>query len=193
MIKIAVDKYINDEGNERDKTIELRFIDSFKFMASSLDLLTNNLVKGRRRIVGFEDYSEEQYESLIRKGIYPYEYMLSWDKFKETQLPPKKSFYSNLNMTTISDKDYQHAKKIWSSFRIRNLGDYHDLYLKTNVILLFNIFEAFRDTCLEDHGLDPAHFFTSPGLAWKGCLKKTGIKLKSLTNPDMLMMFERGI
>ena len=105
-IKVAVDKYIDNEGNERDKTNELRFIDIFKFMASSVDLLTNNLVKGGRRIIGFEDYSEEQYELLIRKGIYLYEYMSSWDKFVETQLPPKKWFYSNLNMTAISDEDY---------------------------------------------------------------------------------------
>ena len=144
-------------------------------MASSLDLPTNNLVRGGRRIVGFEGYLDEQHELLVRKGIYLYEYMLSWDKFEETQLPPKKSFYSNLNTASISDKDYQHAKKVWSSFRIRNLGDYHDLYLKTDVILLFNVFEAIWDTCLEHYGLNPVHFFTYPGLTWKAGLKKTGI------------------
>ena len=193
LIKVVVNEYIDDEGNKKDKMVELRFIHSFKFMSSSLDSLTNTLVDGGRRIIGFESYSEDQYELPIRKGIYPYEYMSSWDKFEETQLPPKKSFYSNLNMVPISDKDYQHAKKVWSSFGIRNLRDYHNLYLKTDVIFLFNIFKAFRDTCLEHYDLDPAHFFTSPGLAWKACLKKTGIKLKLLTNPNMLMMFEHGI
>ena len=96
-------------------------------------------------------------------------------------------------MTAISDEDYQHTKKVWNSFRIRNLGDYHDLYLRTDVILLANMFEAFRDTCLEHYGLDLAHFYTPPGLAWKACLKKTGVRLELLTDPDMLLMFECGI
>ena len=75
----------------------------------------------------------------------------------------------------------------------RNLGDYHDLYLRTDLILLVKVFEVFRDTCLEHYKLDPAHFYTSPGLTWKACLKHTGIKLELLTDPDMLLMFERGI
>ena len=96
-------------------------------------------------------------------------------------------------MSNTSNKDYQHTQKVWSAFSIHDLGEYHDLYLKTDVILLANVFEAFRDTCLEHYGLDPAHFYTSPGLAWKACLKKTGVKLELLTDPDMLLMFERGI
>ena len=162
LVNIAVDKYTDKEGNEKDKTIELRFIDSFKFMVSSLDSLTNNLVKGGQKLIGFEHYSEEQYELFVRKGIYPYEYMSSWDKFAESQLPPKKAFYSNLNMSNVSDDDYQHVQKVWCPFNIKNLGEYHDLYLKTNVILQANVFEAFRDTCLEHYKLDPSHFYTSP-------------------------------
>ena len=192
-VNVAVDKYQDKDGYEKDKTIKLRFIDSFKFMASSLDSLTNNLVKGGRKLIGFEDYSEEQYELLVRKGIYPSEYMSSWDKFTETELLPKEAFYSNLNMSNASDDDYRHAQKVWSAFSIRDLGEYYDLCLKTNVILLATVFEAFRDTCLAHYKLDPAHFYTSPGLAWKACLKKTGVKLELLTDPDMLLMFERGI
>ena len=142
---------------------------------------------------GFEDYSELQYDLLTRKGIYPYEYMSSWDKFEETQLPPKKAFYSNLNMCNVSDDDYHRAQKVWKEFNINNLGEYHDFYLRTDVILLAKVFEAFRDTCLEHYSLDPAHFYTSPGLAWKACLKKTGVRPELLTDPDMLLMFERGI
>ena len=138
-VDVAVDKYVDKERNEKDKTIELRFIDSFKFMASSLDSLTNNLVKGGRKLMGFEDCSEEQYELLMRKGIYSYEYMSSWDKFAESQLPPKKAFYSNLNMSNISDDDYEHMQKVWRAFNIKNLGEYHDLYLKTDVILLASV------------------------------------------------------
>ena len=170
---IMVVRYMDKEGNEKDKFIELQFIHSFKFMASSVDLLTNNLVKGGKKLFGFEDYSELQYNLLTKKGIYPYEYMSIWDCFKEVQLPPIEAFYSNLNMTNVSKDDYQHAQKVWKEFGIGNLGDYHNLYLRTDVILLANVFEAFRNTCLEHYKLDPVHFYTSPGLAWKACFRKT--------------------
>ena len=162
-------------------------------MSSSLDSLTKNLVRGGKKLFGFEDYSVLQYDLLTRKGVYPYEYVNSWDRFNETQLPPIDAFYSNLNMSSISEEDYQHAQLVWKEFRIRDLGDYHDLYLRTDVVLLANVFEAFRDTCLRHYTLDPAHFYTSPGLAWGACLKPTGIRLELLTDPDMLLMFERGI
>ena len=192
-IKVSVDKYIDKNGEEKDKLIELRFIDSFKFMSSSLDSLTKNLVNSGKKLFGFKDYSELQYNLLTRKGAYPYEYMSSWDRFEEMQLLPIEAFYSKLNMTKISSDDYQHAQRVWKEFRILNLGEYHDLYLRTDVILLANMFEVFGDTCLQHYKLDPAHFYTSPGLAWKVCLKRTGIKLELLTDPDMLLMFERGI
>ena len=192
-VKVPVDSYIDKNGEEKDKLIELRFIDSFKFMFSSLDSLTKNLVSGGKKLFGFEDYSELQYDLLNRKGVCPYEYINSWDRFNETQLPPISAFYSNLNMSSISEEDYQHAQRGWEEFRIHNPGDYHDLYLRTDVVLLANVYEAFRDTCLRHYKLDPAHFYTSPGLAWKACLKHTGIKLELLTDPDMLLMFEWGI
>ena len=162
-------------------------------MSSSLDSLTKNLVSGRKKLFGFEDYSELQYDLLTRKGVYPYEYINSWDQFNETQLPPIDAFYSNLNMSLISEDDYQNAQRVWEEFGIRDLGDYHDLYLRKDVVLLANVYEAFRDTCLKHYKLDPLHFYTSPGLAWKACLKCTGIRLELLTHPDMLLMFERGI
>ena len=191
-VDVMVDEY-QDKCKTKKKKIQLRFIDSMRFMASSLDSLMTNLVKGGQKLTGSKDYSEEQYELLMRKGIYPYEYMSSWDKFTKTQLPPQKALYSNLNMPNISDDDYQHAQEVWKAFDIRDLGEYHDLYLKTDVILLANVFKTFRDTCLEHYKLDPAHFYTSPGLAWKACLKKTGVKLELLTDPDMLLMFEHRI
>ena len=164
-IKVPVEKYIDKNGEEKDKLIELRFIDSFKFMSSSLNSLTKNLVRGGKKLFGFENYSELQYDLLTRKRVYPYEYVSSWDRFNETQLPPIDAFYSNLNMSSISKEDYQHAKRVWGEFGIRDLGDYHDLYLRTDVVLLANVFEAFRDTCLKHYKLDPVHFYTSPGLA----------------------------
>ena len=95
-IKVEVDKYIDKNGNEKSKEIELRFIDSFKFMSSSLDSLVNNLAHRSGKFFGFKEYSENQYKLLIQKGIYPYEYMTNWDKFKEMKLPPREAFYSKL-------------------------------------------------------------------------------------------------
>ena len=192
-IKVEVNKYIDENGDERTKEMELRFIDSIKFMSSSLDCLVNNLARGCHKFWGFENYNCNQRELLIRKGIYPYEYMDSWDKFEETSLPSIEKFYSNLSMSGVNDEDYEHACSIWREFRIRNMGDYHDLYLRPDVVLLANVFESFRRVCLENYGLDQSHFYTAPGLAWKACLKKTGVKLKLLLDPDMLLMFERGI
>ena len=122
-IKVSVDKYIDKNGKEKEKLIELRFISSFKFMSSSLDSLTKNLVSNGKQLFGFEDYSELQYDLLTRKGIYPYEYMSFWDRFEEMQLPAIEAFYSKLNMSPISSNNYQHVQRVWKEFRIHNLGD----------------------------------------------------------------------
>ena len=116
--------------------------------------------------------------------------MDSWYKFEEKQLPSKDQFYSKLNMSGISEKDHSHTCKVWNEFDLKNMGDYHDLYLETDVILLANVFESFRKVYLDNYGLDPAHFYTAPGLAWKACLKKTGVNLELLKDPDMLLMFD---
>ena len=137
-------------------------------MVSSLDSLTNNLVKGSQKLTRFKDYSNDHYELLARKGVYPYEYMTSWDKFMKTQLPPKEAFHSALNMSDISEHNYRHAQKVWRALDLKNLGEYHDLNLKTDIILLANVFEALRGTCLEYYQLDPAH--SIPHLVWLGKL-----------------------
>lgn len=93
------------------------------------------------------------------------------DKFSDTQLPPQSEFCSKLNNEDISDSDYQHASNVWHTFNCKTIRDYHDLYLKSDV------FENFRKTCLNHNKLDPAHYYTSPGLAWDACLKETGQKL----------------
>ena len=127
---------------------------------------------------------------LLTKGVYPYEYMDSWERFNETSLPPKESFYSELNLEDISDKDYLHAQKVWDVFEIRNLGEYHDLYVQSDTLLLADVYENFRNMCLEKYQLDPVYFVSAPGLAWQACLKKTGVKLELLTDNDMLTMVE---
>ena len=129
----------------------------------------------------------------LRKGVYPYEYMDSWEKFDETALPPKKDFYSNLNLENISDEDYTHAQKIWDVFEIKNLGEYHDLYVQSDTLLLVDIYENFRNMCLDMYELDPAYFVSAPGLAWQTCLKKIGVELELLTDIDMLLMIEKVI
>ena len=156
-INVEVDKYMNKDREEHSKEIELRCIDSFKLISSSLDSLDNNLACINNKFFGFEDYNESQCKLLIRKGIYPYEYMNDWDKFRETILPPKEAFYSKLAMAGINEEGCEHTRRVWTEFGINNLREYHDLYLRTNVILLAKVFEAFRKVCLDNYGLDPAH------------------------------------
>ena len=163
-------------------------------MASSLAGLTENLKKsGLDKFVYLEKEFGEQFELLTQKGIYPYDYMDGIERFSETQLPAKEDFYSKLNECGVSDEDYNYAKMIWEKFNLKNLGEYHDLYLKTDVLLLADVFEEFRNICLENYSLDPAWYYTSPGLSWDALLQHSGVKLELLTDPDMLLMFERGI
>ena len=119
--------------------------------------------------------------------------MDSWKKFNETELPDKESFYSKLNKEGITDEDYAHAQKVWNTFGIKNMGECHDLYVQSDTLLLAHVFENFRDKCIEEYELDPAHFLSAPGLAWQDCLKKTEVKLELLTDNNMLMISEDGI
>ena len=137
-------------------------------MSSSLDSSVNNLAKSGHKFWGFEEYSDNQKQLLIRKGVYPYEYMDSWEKMN-SELPSKDKFYSSLNMSRISKEDYEHAVRVWKEFKLNNMGEYHDLYLRTDVVLLADVFEQFRQVCMDNYGLDPTHFYTAPGLAWKAC------------------------
>ena len=130
---------------------------------------------------------------MLRKGVYPYEYMDSWERFNETLLPSKESFYSNLNMENIEDIDYRHGNNAFNKFKLNNLGEYHDLYVQSDTLLLADVFENFRDMCIKEYELDPSHFLSLPRLAWQACLKKTNIELELLTDYDMLLMVEEGI
>ena len=112
---------------------------------------------------------------MLRKGVYPYEYADTWERFSEILLPSKEDFYSNLNMEDISDIDYEHANNVFEVFKLENLGDYHDLYVQSDTLLLSDVFKNFRDMCLKEYELDPAHFLSLPGLARPACLKKTNI------------------
>ena len=188
---IKVGEYKHICGNILPINFEIRFLDSFKFLQTSLANLVSNLSP--------DDFHNTKHvfksniSLLTRKGVYPYDFVSSLDKLSETQLPPKEEFYSKLNDEDISDEDYHHAIKVWNTFGCKTIKDYHDLYLKSDVLILADVFENFRSTCLKHYKLDPAHYYTSPGLAWDACLKTTGQKLQLLHDYDMLMMIERGI
>ena len=227
------------ENKDLEITCKIKFIDSYRFMSSSLSKLVDNLSEGIHnnkcvdcksnlgyvripkneklllKCFNCDSYYQKKFNKdlikkfkntysfcnsdlnklilLLRKGVYPYEYMDNWDKFNETSLPSNESFYSNLNMENIDDIDYRHGNNVFNKFKLNNLGDYHDLYVQSDTLLLADVFENFRDTCLKEYELDPAHFLSLPGLAWQACLKKTNIELELLTDYDMLLMVEKGI
>ena len=209
------------ENKNIEITYKIKFIDSFRYMSSSLSKLVDNLsegihnnkcadrkssldyIKTKNENLILECYNCKQryrkkfnkelikrlastykfcnndlnkFVLLLRKGVYPYEYADTWEKFSEISLPSKEDFYSNLNMEDISDIDYRHANNVFKAFKLENLGDYHDLYVQSDTLLLADVFNKFRDMCIKEYELDPAHFLSLPGLAWQACLKKTNIE-----------------
>ena len=226
------------ENKDLEITYKIKFIDSYRFMSSSLSKLVDNLSEGihnnkrvdcsscldyikirneklllkcfncnnyyKKKInqdlikkfkntYSFCDNDLNKFVLLLRKGVYSYEYMDSWEKFNETSLPSKLDFYSNLNMEDIDDIDYRHANNVFKRFKLKNLGEYHDLYVQSDTLLIADLFENFRNMCLKVYELNPAHFLSLPELAWQACLKKTSIGLELLTDYDMLLMVEEGI
>ncbi|XP_036138928.1 uncharacterized protein LOC118644448 [Monomorium pharaonis] len=203
LLPITKEKYISFTKyvqNTKDKNIskicvKLRFIDSYKFLNTSLDKLALFLNKDRLQILQseFKDVSSENLDLLTRKGVFPYEYVDCVEKLEETCLPPREAFYSSMTGDTVSENDYAHAVNVWQRFSVRTLGEYSDMYLKTDVLLLADIFENFRGKCIESYGLDPAHYYTLPGYTWDAMLKYTKITFELLTDIDMVMFIERGI
>ena len=118
--------------------------------------------------------------------------MNTLDTFKETNLPPKVCFNCKSNSKQITVEDYKHANKVWNMFKLKNLGEYHDLYVQTDTALLADIFENFRNLCLKEYELDPAYFYTTPGLALEASLKITNARIETLTDIDMLLTYEKG-
>ena len=154
----------------------------------------NNKLKERfSNVYEFCGYDTNKFITLLRKGFYPYEYMDEWNKFDEKELPSKESFYSNLTMEDISDTDYAHANNVFKKFDIKNLGEYHDLYVRSDTLLLADVFENFRNACMKNYELDPAHVVSLTGLAWQACLKKTKCRARVNSDDDMLLMIEDGI
>ncbi|VVC33624.1 Ribonuclease H-like domain [Cinara cedri] len=173
--------------------IELRFLDSFKFLSSSLDKLASTLEKEQCKHLSRFIENKEQSDLVKRKLAYSYEYMDSPKKYNETSLPPMEKFFSSLTGKHITFDSYENAQKIWASFKIKNLREFTILYNTLDVLLLSDIMENYREVSLGDFKLDPAHYFTTPGFAWGAMLKKTSIKLELITDIDMHLLFEQGI
>ena len=233
---IKKDKYANDKATKI--SYKIKFVDSCRFMSTSLSNLVSNLSKGlhndrcidckscvdymttkdeQLRFRCFrckkdyeQDFNKElierfaniyefcngdlnKFSLLLKKGVYPHEHMDSWDRFNETSLPDKEAFYSNPNMEGITDVDYKHAKIVFKNLVNKNLGDYRDLYVQSDTLLLADVFENFRNMFIKVYEIDPAHFLSAPGLIWQACLKKKEVKLELLTDVDMLLMVEKGI
>ena len=229
-----------ESNNDQTIIYRIKFIDSFRFMSTSLSTLVDNLsnrIDDKRKCDScgynleyisrkksgklsfkcfnfkrkfFEEFDEDlikkfkityrfcngdidKFMLLLRKGVYPYEYMDDWDRINEEKLTNKSDFYSSLNMEDISEIDYRHAKKVFNKFYIKNLGENHDLYLQSDTLLLADVFESFRNLCIKTYKLDPTYFLSLPGLAWQACLKRTGVKLELASDIHMLLMIEKGI
>ncbi|KAK6998843.1 hypothetical protein BgiMline_008450 [Biomphalaria glabrata] len=177
----------------------LRFIDSNLFLSASLEKLVQNLVDAQvdstekfKHTLEMTGKDADLLKLLQRKQVYPYEYFTQLEVFKEKRLPPKTAFYNSLKNEHISEKDYAHAQEVWKAFNLKTLEDYHNLYVKTDVALLADVFEHFRKTSLQQYSLDPAHFYSTPGLAWQAALMKSDVELELLTDADMFEMIESG-
>ena len=174
----------------------LRFIDSLQFLSAPLDRLVANLAaEGRakfKHLLGNVTDPVKQ-DALLRKGVYPYDYMDAPSKMLEQELPNADAFFNQLSNEPVSQEDYAHAQKVWQLFNCRNMGDYHDIYLKSDVLLLADVFESFRDMTQATYTLDPAHYYTTPGLSWDSMLKQTKVELELLHDVDMYLMIESGI
>ena len=170
----------------------LVFIDSMQFMNSGLDSLVKNLSNNNFKYFS-EEFSGKFLELVKGKGVYPYEYMNSFKMFSEDKLPDKCEIFNSLKDGCINEKDYQSANNVWNEFNMKTMGDYHDLYLKIDVLLLADIFEKFIKTYLNYYGLDACHYFSSPGLSWDAMLKMTGIELELISDTDMHLFIEKGM
>ena len=194
IIAQTMEKYItfSIRSEESKARVYLQFIDSLQFLPSSLDKLVQDLKVEDFQILK-ENFSHPHLNLLLRKGIYPYEYMDNFVKFQEEELPPKDAFFSTLTEEGITDDEYQHAHNIWDAFNIRTLGDYHDLYVQSDVLQLADVFENFRKICKNNYKIDPPHLLTAAGLAWQASLRKSQITLELFTNIDMHLFIEKGI
>ena len=200
----TVDISLIGQGMEKYLTLawgeHLVFKDSYQFLAGSLETLCSNLLRSgkekfKQMMAGFtrNNQPHQHFELLLRKGIFPYAYVDAWGKLDDNALPPRDSFFNELRNEECSEADYGHAARVWDGFQCRTLKGYMELYLKTDVLILADIFEEFREVCTTNYGLDPAHYISAPQLSWDSMLKLTECKLELISDPEMFSCIDPGI
>lgn len=187
---ISFTKFFTDKEG---RYVAVRFVDSFKFLGTSLEKLVENLERPDFTHLSRFFPNKKHFELLQRKGVYPYEYMTSWQSYEENSLPSRKHFYNTLYNQTISINDYNHAIKVWNAFNIQNIGGYTDLYLKTDVLLLSDVFQKFRKTCRNNYKLDPAFYLTAPSLSFDAMLLRTKVQLELIDDLEIIRIIQNGV
>lgn len=190
---LNVGSFQDKSGHSVQKQFKLRFVDTFRFLASSLETLAATLESHQCQEINKYFPLDKQFCLIRQKGVFPYSFVDDWNKLDVEKLPNKIDFFDKIKNEHISDELYKRAQLVWSIFGCKTLGDYSDIYLKSDVLLLCDIFENFRNSSLNAYGLDPAHYLTIPSLSWDAMLKYTQIELELLTDIDMLHFFKKGI
>ena len=149
---------------------QLKSLDSFQFTPKSLDVLSKTLEDDEFKYL-VESCATSHFDRIRRKGVYPYDYKDSVERFEDTALPSQDAFFNKLSGSSCSDIDYAHATRVWDAFGCETIAEYHDVYLQLDVLLLADFFEKFRRTCL-----DPLHYYTTLGLAWDAALRMSLMK-----------------
>lgn len=190
---IVVDSITNQDGSIQRVVLRLRFLDSFRFLNFSLDTLAKNLPSDLCLEIRKRFSNDVQFALMRQKGVFPYSFVDSFDKLNEETLPPREAFFDTFRGDYISAEEYARASDVWKTLQCRTLGDYSDLYLTSDVLLLADVFENFRTVCQQHYKLDPAQYFTLPGFSWDAMLRCTSVQLELLTDMDMLHFFKKGI
>lgn len=180
------------EFNYREN-LKLRFIDSYRFLASSLAKIVETIPTENLKITRSEwqDINDDQYKCIIRKGVMCYEYLSNIERLKEKRLPPINAFYNRLSDSHITDEEYSFAQKVFRTFNCKTIGDFVEIYLKTDVLLLADCFENFREKSMNLYGLDPSFYYSFPGLTYDAMLKYTKVEIELLTDIDQLLFIEK--
>lgn len=191
IIARSTEDFISFEKKVTER-FSVHFLDSYRFMASSLSALSNNLPRENFKHVA-KFYKNEKFHLACQKGIFPYEYITDLSKYEETSLPPIEAFYSSLNKDNITAEECNHAQKVYKEFQCQSLGEYSDHYVQIDTLLLTDIFEHFRDICHNVYKLDALWTYSAPGLSWQAMLKSIGVNLELIKDSDMYLFMEEGI
>jgi len=178
---------------DEKRSVQFRFLDSYKFLSESLEKLAKYLPKENFHLLSSVFKSPEEQNLLTRKGVFPYDYLDCMERLSDTELPPIEHFFNKLTNEKCAEQDYIHAKKVWSFFNCQNLKDYMMIYLMTDVLLLADIMENFRSVTKRIYGLDPCQYITLPAFSWDAMLKHTKAELELLTDIEMIYFIKNAI